>query len=226
MNKPSLVLKLLEHYVQGDILQLFGKTGTGKSKFVLHVALEAAKAGMKVFYYDTEGNLSKADKKLVDAHEPITYKYDPRFNMLRHTIFGIKKGYDIVIVDSTGYPILVKFATMSMNERGSALLDLIAINGHLKEYCKTNDAIAIAVTQPESDFAKGKGYRARPFGDKSLHATKEIWEIIPEVYGRVTRSNVVAFRSREVGRDTQIAKIMIDNTGTKVVPAVVVPKNG
>jgi len=215
-NQPNPVLQMVQNYVGSDLLQIFGKTGTGKSKFVFYIAMVAAREGKKVFYYDTEGNLSNKERTMIEKTENIEYIYEPRFNMLRHSIFSMPKGYDYIIIDSTGYPILVKFATMTLKQRGDALLELIAINGKLKDYCKEYDATAIAVTQPESEFAKVQGHTLRPFGDKSLHATKEIWKFEPIAFGKITKSNINAFRSREVGRGEKLAELEISDTGTKV----------
>ena len=176
--------------------------------------MDAVSYGKKVLYIDTEGNLSKVERENFSNMDNMTYMYEPRFNMLKHHILTMKQGFDYVIVDSVGYPILVKFALMNMKERGSALLELIAINGKLKEYCKDNSATARITTQPESEFNKDKTHRLRPFGDKSQFATKEIFELVNTSFGQVTKSDIVAFRSREVGRDTKIGTIEVNAKGT------------
>ena len=52
---------LVKNIVGCDVLEIFGDTGSGKSKFVHALALEALNSGKKVFFLDTEKNLSSAD---------------------------------------------------------------------------------------------------------------------------------------------------------------------
>ena len=52
------LLELIQKYVGNDVLQVFGDTGAGKSKFCFEVAMQAIAAGKKVYYLDTERNLT------------------------------------------------------------------------------------------------------------------------------------------------------------------------
>lgn len=105
-----------------------------------------------------------------------------------------------------------------MQEKGNALLDLIALMGDLKEWAYMHNGIAIVTNQPESEFAKPEGYERKPFGDKSCFAAKEIWHIETTLRNKdMTRSQIKAFRSRSMGRGTGILTVEIRGEGTKIV---------
>jgi len=212
-TKSSKILDLIEKYAGSDVIELFGDTGTGKSKLALHVAQEAIKAGKKVYYLDTERNLTKDDLLSIKG---ATYKYTPDLEEIKSIVAKLPK-CDVVVIDSIGFPILTEFATMSLKERGDALLDMIAIFGSLKKWCYHNNGFAFVTNQPESEFNKDKNHVLRPFGDKSQFAAKEIWktEFIQRA-PTVTKSKVIAFRSRSVGQRTQIAVLEITGNGVEV----------
>jgi len=214
--KPSTLLDLIYDYVDNDVLEVFGDTGSGKTAFVKRVAYEASEAGKKVFYLDTERNLTKKDRDLL---KKCTYKYTPVINEIDDIVQHLPAG-DVVILDSIGFPVLTTFARMNMKQKGDALLKLIAIFGSLKEWAYKNNGIVLVTNQPESEFNKAPNHVLRPFGDKSQFAAKEIWETIKESSNPdLTKSSIKAFRSRSVGRGTSIAKMNINNAGVEVIQA-------
>jgi len=68
------LLDLIARYTGNDVIEVFGNTGSGKSKFAMTAAREAIAAGKKVFYLDTERNLTQADIRDLKGCE---YKYTP-----------------------------------------------------------------------------------------------------------------------------------------------------
>ncbi len=212
-EKISPLLDMIDSYVGNDVLEIFGETGSGKSKFVLEVAREALATGKKVFYLDTERNLTKAD---VEGLKGCQYKYTPVMDEIDHIVQNLPKA-DVVILDSIGFPVLTTFARMSVRQKGDALLKLIAIFGDLKAWAYKNDGVVVVTNQPESEFNKDPNHILRPFGDKSQFAAKEIWET--KFVSRkpdCTKTRISAFRSRSVGHSTRIADMMIDHTGVTV----------
>jgi len=208
------LLDLISEYTGNDVIEVFGETGSGKSKFSLAVAQEAVKAGKSVFYLDTERNLTTKD---IDSLKGCQYKYTPVLEEIDNLTRSLPKA-DVVIIDSIGFPVLTSFARMSVKQKGDSLLKLIAIFGDLKEWAYRNEGIAIVTNQPESEFNKGPGHTLRPFGDKSQFAAKEIWKT--EIAGRTpdaTKITISAFRSRSVGHKTNIAKMKITSQGVEVV---------
>lgn len=211
---PRKILDAIAGYVGNDVLEIFGDTGAGKSKFALEVARQAIAAGKSVYYLDTERNLTEAD---IASLKGCTYKYTPVLEEIDQLCRKLPK-VDVVILDSIGFPVLTSYARLSMNQKGAALLKLIAIFGDLKTWAYKNNGIAIVTNQPESDFNKEKGHVRRPFGDKSQFAAKEIWWT--EIANRspaATNLNITAFRSRSKGHKSKIATMKITDDGVNMV---------
>lgn len=211
-GSKSSMLDLIYSYVGNDVLEIFGETGSGKSKLSMEIAKQGLAAGKKVYYLDTERNITKQD---MEELKGCTYKYTPVLDEIDRACQTLP-ACDIVIVDSIGFPILTTFARMSMKQKGDALLKLIAIFGDLKTWAYKNNGIVIVTNQPESDFNKAPGHVLRPFGDKSQFAAKEILKT--EIIDRrpdCTRIKLSAFRSRSVGHGTKIADVKITSEGVE-----------
>ena len=170
-TKESIFDQIITHFGP-DLMEVFGETGTMKSQGMVALAKQCAEAGRKVYYLDTENNISPSDvdmlRKLgVNYHyTPVLKEIDEIFDK---NIPAIKA--DVIIVDSVGMPVLRKFSAMSAHDRGSALLDIIKWLGILKEWTYLNKSIAFVTNQPQSEFGKSssqeKGDHRMPFGDKS-----------------------------------------------------------
>lgn len=214
-SKPagSSLLDMIHNYVGNDVLEVFGETGSGKSKFALTIAKEAIASGKKVYYLDTERNLTDADIKSLKGCE---YKYTPVIEEIDRLVQKLP-AVDVVVIDSIGFPVLTSYARLSVKQKGDALLKLIAIFGDLKKWAYLNNGIAIVTNQPESEFNKEPGHVLRPFGDKSQFCAKEIWktEVLRQTTQQ-TESKIFAFRSRSLGRGTEIATIKVSEKGVEV----------
>lgn len=214
-TKKGSVINMIRSYVGDDVLQVFGPTGSGKSKFALECARQALADGLKVFYLDTERNLTDDDIKSLKGCD---YRYTPVLEEIDKMCQTLPK-CDVVIIDSIGFPILTAYARYSMKQKGDALLKLIAIFGDLKQWAYKNNGLAIVTNQPESDFNKAPGHLIRPFGDKSQFACKEIWRTDVKTLGKTTKSEIRAFRSRSMGHKTLIANMEISDIGVSIVEA-------
>ena len=209
----SSLLNLIYSYVGNDVLQVFGDTGSGKSKFCLEAARQAIANGKKVYYLDTERNLTDAD---VASLVGCQYKYTPVLDEIDQIVQHLPT-VDVVILDSIGFPVLTTYARLSVKQKGDALLKLIAIFGDLKTWAYKNNGIAIVTNQPESEFNKEKGHIFRPFGDKSQFAAKEIWRTDIEIRNQTqTKILISAFRSRSKGHGSKIATMVITDKGVVV----------
>lgn len=212
----NTLLDLLKQYVGDDVMQVFGDTGTGKSKFALEVAREAIAAGKSVYYLDTERNLTTED---IDSLKGCEYKYTPVLDEIDKIVQKLP-AVDVVILDSIGFPVLTSYARLSMKQKGDALLKLIAIFGDLKIWAYRNNGVAVVTNQPESEFNKEKGHIFRPFGDKSQFACKEIWKTEFEHRSPTeTKVSIKSFRSRSMGQRTKIASLKITDAGVEVMQA-------
>lgn len=210
----SSILDMIHGYVGNDVLEVFGDTGSGKSKFALTIARDAIEAGKKVYYLDTERNLTDADIKSLMGCE---YKYTPVIEEIDKLVQKLP-AVDVVIIDSIGFPVLTSYARLSVKQKGDALLKLIAIFGDLKKWAYLNNGIAIVTNQPESEFNKEPGHVLRPFGDKSQFAAKEIWKTeITSRNERETNIIIKSFRSRSIGHGAKIASMKITGAGVEMV---------
>ena len=213
-KKTCSVINMIRSFVGDDVLQVFDPTGSGKSKLALECARQALAEGLKVFYLDTERNLTDAD---IASLKGCTYRYTPVLEEIDKACQNIPNA-DIVIIDSIGFPILTRYARLNMKQRGDALLKMIAIFGDLKIWAYKHNGLAIVTNQPESDFNKAPNHVIRPFGDKSQFACKEIWRTdIKDQSESVTNSKIAAFRSRSVGQKTIIANMKISDDGVSIV---------
>ena len=214
-----MVLNEIIELVGNDILEIFGKSGTGKTSFALTLVNEALNSKKNVLYIDTEKNLKKEPQ--------CDYVYIASMQSLYNYIVGEKKyaekKYDIIVLDSLGATVLGEFATMDMKERGSALLKAEAITYTLKVYSHTNNAFVLIINQPESEFGKPSNYRLEPFGDKHIYFVKEVWESkrLDTSNQYATVCNISAFRSRIFGRDTLLYQLTISGSPDKVNCSIV-----
>ena len=169
--KESIFDQIIAHFGP-DLMEVFGETGTMKSQGMVALAKQCAEAGRKVYYLDTENNISPSDVEML-RNLGVNYHYTPVLREIDEIfdkkIPAIKA--DVIIVDSVGMPVLRKFSAMSAHDRGSALLDIIKWLGILKEWTYLNKSIAFVTNQPQSEFGKSssqeKGDHRMPFGDKS-----------------------------------------------------------
>jgi RecA/RadA recombinase len=193
-----------------DLIEIFGDSGSAKTSFCIELVKEAIKSGKKVKYIDTEKNLKG---KLEGAD----YEYNPDFSTIFKIVQNLKPGYDLVILDSLGLPILGEFATVSLKEKGNFLLQAQAMSYMLKKYACNNKCMIFVTNQPESEFNKDRDHVLRPFGDKSIYFYKEVWKT-EKVFSTpdVTTCVVNAFRSRNYGQGYRLFNIKIAKDATTI----------
>lgn len=200
--------------VEDDVLELFGPTGSGKSKIAWQIAIDAIDKGKTVFYLDTERNIAKSDIEALGDY----YKYTPLFSEIEDIAKNLPKA-QVYIIDSIGFPVLTAFSRMNMRQRGDALLGMISILGSLKEKCYKEGALAIVTNQPISELGVETDEKIedrRPFGDKAAFSAKEIWRTYPKQKGKdKTVITVDSWRSRNMGMGTVISEVTINNDGVK-----------
>lgn len=216
-------LEGIRNIVGNDLLQLFGDTGSGKSKICYLLAKEALAAGQKVMFLDTERNLTK--REVDDLGK--AYVYTPIFTEIKERVAKLPPG-NLVILDSIGLPILIHYSRMGLRDRLQAFLDMAAALGDLKDWSYRHNGLAIVTNQPVSEFMAeeerkrltrvwGNGDAREPFGGKSKFVAKEIWRT-QRISGNLesTRIVVSAFRSRELASGVIIAEGVINNEGLKL----------
>jgi hypothetical protein len=215
-DDEGLLLPLIKKYADYDVLEIFGKTGSGKTRFCLEVAKEALLLKKRVFYLDTENNLTKY--QIQTELKGAIFNYTPVMEEIYDIVMKLPDNtYDVVVIDSLGFPILSEFAELKMNQRGAVLLKMIALLANLKKWAYKNNGTVVVSNQPESEFNKTPGTILDPFGDKSNYAAKEIWHAKNSSSdSNRTISTVTAFRSRSAGRGKKILEMTISDAGTKI----------
>ena len=201
----------------GDVVQIFGDTRSGKSKVATQLAKEAMMAGDTPLFIDTERNISEKDRLMLGDNYVVCLDT----LALKELIDNLDDSVDIVILDSIGMPILITFAEMSMKERGEALLLMSAIFGKLKKWCFKTGGFAIVTNQMKSEMSTSAPFKKKsdipPFGDKTKYIAKTI--LFMEAKERtpaMTHSVLSAWGCRDLARGTTVADVYISNEGTRI----------
>lgn len=194
-----------------DTLMVFGVSGTCKTTFATELLKAAKTKGLQGLYIDTEKNI--IDEKSLGCD----YMYCSSFDMLYSAVMNLKRGYNVIVLDSIGLPVLGEYATKDLRQRGEILLKAEAISYMLKKYSQTNNSIILVCNQPVSEFGKINKSDLPPFGDKSKYFYKEIWrtQMISSTPTE-TRCVITAYRSRRMGMGAKIFTICTSSAGVKV----------
>lgn len=220
-TKESIFDQIIDHFGP-DLMEVFGETGTMKSQGMVALAKQCAEAGRKVYYLDTENNISPSDVEML-RKLGVNYHYTPVLREIDEIfdkkIPAIKA--DVIIVDSVGMPVLRKFSAMSAHDRGSALLDIIKWLGILKEWTYLNKSIAFVTNQPQSEFGKSssqeKGDHRMPFGDKSNFIPGALLlskKLLDSPQGSKAAFQVFRLRSHAWGE--KIFEVAVDKNGPSI----------
>jgi len=232
-TSDNLIRQVIDFCGGPDLVQVFGPTGSGKTEFAVRVIESAAKHESKdTLFIDTERNLS--DNERLDA---VDYAYIPEWqdlyaylsrkkSKLSDDPFGenttkgqvLKDGYDVVVLDSMGFPALMQYDEYSIEDDADqfkVFQMLQYMSGTLKKYAQHNNALIISTNQPKSRLSESGG--DDPFGDKSLFAFKELWKTSKESSSEIqTTCTVNAHRSRQAGQGKELFRLEISDSGTEV----------
>jgi len=204
--KPENITKLRD-LAGEDLIEIFGPSGSGKSKFALALVREARAAGLPFFYVDTERNLTAEEARELER----SYRYLRTMSEVDEFVRRIPAAR-LLIFDSVGYPILVHWARMDLDKRMTALVKMINWLATIKEWAGANQALAIVTNQPESVFVQERSGREypEPFGDKSIYAAKEVIFLEREQKReQITRVRGLAYRSRRYASLTTLFDMTI-----------------
>jgi len=204
--KPENITKLRD-LAGEDLIEVFGPSGSGKSKLALALVREARAAGLPFFYADTERNLTAEEARELER----SYRYLRTMSEVDEFVRRIPAAR-LLIFDSVGYPVLVHWSRMPLDQRMTALVKMINWLGTIKEWAGANQALAIVTNQPESVFVQERSGREypEPFGDKSIYAAKEVIFLEREQKReQVTRVKGLAYRSRRYAALTPLFDMVI-----------------
>ncbi len=227
-KKTGSLFDWVENLIEFGVGQIFGDTGTAKTAFCREVAEQAADEGKKVVYWDSEGNMTRAQRAAMTEHKNITYILDRDWAHIKNMLSSdLSKGSpklpkcDLFILDSIGVPVLGIYGTLKQNQKGNALQAMQGLLYELTKFAETNEAVVIVTNQPVSEMNKNEAERAdrHPFGDKAMFFTKEILKIVPgERTEYKTVCHIMAWRSRSAGRGKMLCTVTVSDSGVEVTP--------
>lgn len=232
-SSGSLIREVIEFCGGPDLIELFGPSGSGKSEFAVQVAQSALQdANKDVLFIDTERNIGEMDRidgadyvYIPEWHDIYSYVNSSSSNPSSSAFGenttnskGIPGGYDVVVLDSIGFPALIqygKYRVADDAEQFKVFNELQVITGELKKYAQKNEALVIVTNQPKSDLSDADD--PDPFGDKSIFGFKEVWKTDKASTSEIrTKCEVNAFRSRQSGKGKSLFQLSISDEAVDV----------
>ena len=226
LAKPAVPPKAATAYdkllglVGHDLVELFGPIGTLKSRFAHHVAIECQRLGKSVLYLDSEKSLS--ENRIAELEH---YEFIPQLEKLIDRISNDKEHYDLLIVDSIGFPLLRSYFSLGVHERLTSLGKLILLRGYMKEFADRNRGLSFGTNQPVSDVwrigkeeeeleATGVTEILPPTGGKSAFLAKAIlYTKLVEATEKRTVVDLKVYKARELPKQVQVARVSLTSEG-------------
>jgi hypothetical protein len=194
--------------------EIFGDTGSGKTKTCIQIALDCSSEGKKVLYVDTEGNLNSGNIDIIKQA-----KIDYRCIADGKDLYRLKKDtiipYDLIIIDSATLTITGTWAEQKSNEHGDTLQRFQGMMYKFMVECLISKKHIVIITgQPTSTMMQSVP-TIGPMGDKVNFMIKEIYYVRAprDPNGFVTSRTMVAWRCRSFQDGTIITKITTKQFG-------------
>jgi len=226
--------RLLE-LTDGHLCEIYGSYGTGKSRLVHSIAVEAQDAGKRVLYLDTEGGLTRAHVKQLKNYEYIGDELDDLTARVRWAKENRDK-FDLLIVDSVGHPIYVNYVAMrGMDEKLKSYQELAAIFRDMVRFARGERGkdfgkrlgLAIAVNHTTSEFSRISDFIYQhkpvpreafeqpldPFGGQIHRVPKLILRSEPLGDGSF---KLVVFKARDLPKNHEVARFSIGKEGVSI----------
>lgn len=207
--------------VGNDLVEIFGDYGTGKSRLLGHIALEIQNAKKRVIFFDNENSLPRPIADKLQNYEYVGMRLQP----LIDRVANLESGFDLVCVDSIGFPVLCNYFELGLKERLTALGRMILLRAHLKEYAVRNNGLAIATNQPVSEFAHSemapdhipRNEPLPPFGGKGAFISKLLLRTeVESRHPNATKIALMTYKARDLPFDRKIATFTIGDGGTEL----------
>ena len=235
-EKPVTAYDKLAQLTQYHLTEIYGAYGTGKSRLVHHIAVEAQNAGKRVLFIDTEGGL--ADEHIRQLQN---YWYiGDSIEALEDAVAWAKdhrSKYDLLVVDSVGHPVYVNYVEMeSMDQKLKAYQRLAAVFRDMVRFARgergvdflmseresKRKALAIATNHPVSEFAKiAKDLPPEeplaPFGGQIHRVPKVILRCEPvELAPSRSVFRALTFKLRNMPKNVEAMRYTITKEGVSV----------
>jgi hypothetical protein len=210
-EKQWNLYSIIHGIVGDDVGMVFGPTGTGKSMLLRATIQSAILQDVKVAMCDTETNYIQED---IDWLEKNTeYKRMSKLKGIIDWAEGLKKGFKFLAVDSLGGPAYGEWVRAGMGKQSLDIFKNMARAGFaVQQYCRDNNAMAILINQPTSEFGAKDSKEQEPFGGKSNFYWKEVMKTV--YVERKAGSSIMrldAYKSRHFAPDHVIGQIGISN---------------
>lgn len=210
-EKEWNLYSIMHGIIGDDVGMIFGATGTGKSMLLRATIQSAVQQGIKVAMCDTETNYIQEDIDWLQANTE--YKRTSKLKGIIDWAEKLGKGYKFLAVDSLGGPAYGEWVRAGMGKQSLDIFKDMARAGFaVQQYCRDNDAMAILVNQPTSEFGGKDSKEQEPFGGKSNFYWKEVMKTV--YVERKEGSSIMrldAYKSRHHSPDRVIGQIGISN---------------
>jgi KaiC/GvpD/RAD55 family RecA-like ATPase len=212
------------------LAEIYGGYGTGKSRLVHHIAVEAQNMGKRVLFIDSEGGLKDEHVRQLKNYwyvgDSIEALEDAVATARMH-----RKDYDLLVVDSCGHPVYVNYVeleTMADKLRAYQRLALIFrdmvrfARGEKDENLGERKALAIVTNHTVSEFSRiAKELPPEepldPFGGQIHRVPKVILRAEPaEITPERSVFKLLSFKLRDMPKNVEIARYTIDYQGVWV----------
>ena len=231
MTAPLTAYDKFKQLVGAHTVQIYGEAGAGKSRFVHAVAIEAQLTGKKVLYLDTEGSLPLGYEDELENYEYI----GPDLDALIERVSLAKRQrdqFDLLIVDSVGFPVLASFASLPLDKRLTAILRMANIMADTVRFARASkhemlpvpekENLAIVTNQTVSEFTRvTKGLSPEDplecFGGKIAFVPK--LTLRSEVVERNSQKSVfrlTVHKARDMPRGKEIACFTLAGNGVTI----------
>jgi len=228
--KPETSYDKLMKLAEAHLVEIYGAYGTGKSRLMHHIAVEAQNAGKRVLFIDTEGGL-------LDEHVRQLQNYwyvGDSLEALRDAVSQAKKRrkeYDLLIVDSVGHPVYVNYVELeTMRDKLTAYQELALIFRDMVRFARGEKgkdlgerrALAAATNHPVSEFARvakdlPPEEPLNPFGGQIHRVPKVILRSEPaELTVKKSVFKLLSFKLRGLPKNLEVARFTIDDEGVKI----------
>ena len=228
--KPVTSYEKLLALTEGHLAEIYGSYGTGKSRLVHAIAVEAQNIGKRVLFIDTEGGL-------LDEHVKQLQNYwyvGDSIEALEDAVARAKenrKDYDLLIVDSVGHPVYVNYVELeTMAEKLGAYQRLALVFRDMVRFARgergvdlgERRALAIATNHTVSEFARvikeiPEEEPLGPFGGQIHRVPKVILRSEPvELTSSRSTFKLVSFKLRNMPKDVEVARFTISKSGVEI----------
>ena len=209
---------VLMSLTDGHLCEIYGAYGTGKSRLVHHIAVEAQNAGKRVIYIDTEGGLTEQHARMLKDYWYVGDEMDALEEAVAKAR-DMREGYDLLVVDSVGHPVYVNYVELEgMQDKLRAYQRLAMIFRDMVRFARgergkdlgSRRALAIATNHPVSEFARDEKDLPSeepldPFGGQIHRVPKLILRSEPAG----TWFRLVAFKARNLPRGVEVARFRV-----------------